>query len=290
MKTMIMSKHINKYLSLIRPSQWLKNLLLLFPPFFGGRIFDPAVQKMIIPSLLSFSCAASCCYIINDIVDREGDRHHPGKKNRPLVRGDVSVAFAAVLAAVLYIMAIFVSVQVSTRYEGYLIIYLLLTFSYSIYFKNIVIVDIFFIAFGFLIRVLAGGEAFHVKVSSWLFLTVFIVALFLATGKRLGEIIMLGNDAAKHRNNLSQYTPAFLDGVLWFSAAAAIVMYALYTVENKSEMIYTVPIAAFGLIRYVYKVKDGQGDPTRALLKDTQILGAGMLWIAVIGVILYGKK
>jgi 4-hydroxybenzoate polyprenyltransferase len=115
MKIMIMSKNINKYLSLLRPYQWLKNLLLLFPPFFGGRIFDPAVQKMIIPALISFSCAASCCYIINDIVDREGDRHHPGKKDRPLVRGDVSVAFASILAAVLYIVAMFVSVQVSAR-------------------------------------------------------------------------------------------------------------------------------------------------------------------------------
>jgi 4-hydroxybenzoate polyprenyltransferase len=267
----------------------LKNLLLFFPPFFGGKIFDPAVQTLIIPSFVSFSCAASCCYIINDIIDRETDRHHPEKKDRPLARGDVSVVFASIIAAVLYIIAMLISAGVSTRYEGYLIVYLLLTLGYTMYLKNIVIVDIFFIAFGFLVRVLAGGEAFRVGVSSWLFLTVFIVALFLATGKRLGEIITLGNEAAKHRNNLGQYTPSFLFGMLWFSAAAALVMYALYVVENKKEIIYTIPIAAFGLVRYIYIVNDGEGDPTAALLRDPQIMGAGIIWMFMIGIILYGK-
>jgi 4-hydroxybenzoate polyprenyltransferase len=122
-----------------------------------------------------------------------------------------------------------------------------------------------------------------------LFLTVFIVALFLATGKRLGEIITLGNEAAKHRNNLGQYTPSFLFGMLWFSAAAALVMYALYVVENKKEIIYTIPIAAFGLVRYIYIVNDGEGDPTAALLRDPQIMGAGIIWMFMIGIILYGK-
>jgi len=276
-------------IKLLRPHHWTKNLLLLFPPFFAGKMFDAAARSTIVPSLLSFSLAASCCYIINDIMDRETDKNHHSKKNRPIARGDISVPLAVVLALSLYLMAMLIASSVSRRFEGFLIIYLLVSFSYTFFFKNVVIIDIFFIAFGFLIRVLAGGEAFHVIITSWLFLTVFLVALLLGSGKRLGEMVCLGDDACKHRKILNQYSHSFLEGLLWFSAAAALVTYALYTLERKNALFYTVPLAAFGLVRYIYIVKQGKGDPTEALLFDKQILSVGILWALMIGFIIYSN-
>ena len=149
------------------------------------------------------------------------------------------------------------------------------------------LVDIFFISFGFLIRVLAGGEAFRVPVTNWLFLTVFMISLLLAAGKRLGELVLLGDEAHKHRKSLTHYSHSFLEGILWFSASAALVTYALYTLEHENGIFYTVPLAAFSLLRYIYIVKVGKGDPTEALLRDKQILTVGIAWIAVIGFMIY---
>ncbi len=276
-------------IKLLRPQQWAKNLLLLFPPFFAGKMFDATVRPSILPSLISFSLAASCCYIVNDIMDREADKNHHSKKNRAIARGDISLLLAVILAIVLYITAMLIASSVSRRFEGFLIIYLLVSFTYTFFFKNTVLVDIFFIAFGFLVRVLAGGEAFHITVTNWLFLTVFLVSLLLGAGKRLGELVCLGDDACKHRKILTQYSHSFLEGLLWFSAAASLVTYALYTLEQKNGLFYTVPVAAFGLIRYIYIVKQGKGDPTEALLFDKQILGVGVIWACVIGLIIYTK-
>jgi decaprenyl-phosphate phosphoribosyltransferase len=278
---------IKRYLSILRPHQWLKNLLLLFPPFFAGKILEPFVLAAIVPALLSFSFAASCGYIINDIKDRGHDRFHAVKKNRPIARGDISLTSASLIAGALYLTAMILAGAVSQRFEGYLIIYLLLSFLYSMFFKNIVIMDIFVLALGYIVRVMAGGEAFDIQVSKWLILTVFMVALFLSTGKRLGEFMIMGENAEKHRKSLNGYSASFLEGVLWFSAASALITYSLYCIENTRGMFYTVPLAAFGLIRYVYIAKNGRGDPTEALLQDWQIMITGVIWAGLIAVIIY---
>lgn len=282
-----MQKILKQYAALVRHHQWLKNLLLFFPPFFGGKMLDPSVLKLALPSFLSFSLAASCGYIINDIQDKERDGYHASKKFRPIAQGNINLVTAIIIAVALYVTAMLVAGTVSQRFEGYLIIYLLVSFCYTIYFKNFVLLDIFFVAFGFVMRVLAGGEAFQVKVTNWLFLTVFIVAILLATGKRLGEMVSEGANALQHRISLSRYSSSFLEGVLWFSASCALVTYALYIIENRDGLIYTVPIAVFGLLRYIYVVKQGQGDPTDVLLKDRQIMLTGLIWVAMIGVIIY---
>ena len=278
---------LRTYIRLLRPHQWLKNLLLLFPPFFGGKLSFPVIVDSFVPAFLSFSFAASCTYIINDMFDRKTDRNHASKKNRPLARGDVKVSYAVVLAAVLYVAAMLLASMVSEHFLGYLILYLLVSTSYSIFFKHVVLIDIFAIASGYVLRVMAGGEAFRVPVSNWLFLTVFVVALFLAAGKRLGELIESGENAAKHRQILNEYSVSFLEGVLWFAASASLVAYALYVIENKSVMLYTVPITAYGLLRYIYVVKQGRGDPTEVLLNDRHIMTTGLAWVAMIGMIIY---
>ena len=275
------------FIRILRPHQWLKNLLLLFPPFFAGKMTDPQALHVVLPVLASFSLAASCMYIINDIRDADVDRNHSVKRNRGIAHGDISVPLALVLAASLYVIAMFISSSVSRTFQGWLILYLIISFIYTLFFKDLVIVDIFFITAGFLIRVLAGGEAFNIPVTNWLFLTVFSVSLLLAAGKRLGELISLGDKASKHRKSLMHYSPSYLEGIMWFSASAALVTYALYTIGHKNGLFYTVPVAAFGLLRYNYIVKQGQGDPTEALIKDGQIMLVGILWVAMMGIIIY---
>ncbi len=278
------------YLRLLRPKQWIKNLLLLFPPFFAGRLFDSGVADKIVPALAAFCCAASCGYIINDIKDINTDRNHDTKKEREIASGRIGFAGALLLAVVLYLAAMIIGLSIHgefRRFQWFIVLYLFNSLIYTLFLKNFVIVDILLIAFGFLIRVLAGGEAFRIPVTNWLFLTVFSVSLMLAAGKRLGELICLGDNAQKHRKSLSQYSHTFLEGIIWFSASSALVMYALYTVEHRNGLFYTVPLAAFGLLRYIYTVKEGRGDPTEALLMDKQTMGVGILWIAMIGIIIY---
>lgn len=238
-------------------------------------------------SLISFSLAASCGYVINDIIDVEADRNHDVKKGRVLAKGDLSIEGAIKFAMVLCIISLLASLAVSKWFWCYLIAYLVISLSYTFFLKDVVILDIFVISFGFLIRVLAGGEALDVKVSNWLFMTVFMVSLFLAAGKRMGELVLLGSEAHMHRKSLASYTPSFLEGTLWFSGSAALVTYSLYTIEQRTGLFYTVPLAAFGLLRYIYIVKDGKGDPTEALLKDRQIMGVGVVWATIIAVIIY---
>jgi decaprenyl-phosphate phosphoribosyltransferase len=280
-------KSLRSYIALLRLHQWLKNLLLLFPPFFGGRLSIHAIVGSFVPAFLSFSLAASCTYIINDMIDRKADRNHASKKNRPLARGDVPLPYAAIFAGVLYMASMLLAAGVSEHFLGYLILYLLLSISYSLFFKNIVLIDIFAIASGYVLRVMAGGEAFRVPVSNWLFITVFIVALFLAAGKRLGELVAEDVNAIKHRHILSEYSASFLEGMLWFAASASLVAYALYVIENRDVMLYTVPIAAYGLLRYIYVVKRGRGDPTDVLLNDRHIMITGLVWAAMVGMIIY---
>lgn len=279
---------IKPYLNLLRPPQWIKNLLLLFPPFFAGKMIEAFVLEKVFPSLAAFSLAASCSYIINDIKDIEADRNHNIKKRRAVASGEIQIPAASLLALCLFGIALVISFQVSNYFWLYLISYLVISLSYTFLLKDIVIADIFVISLGFLIRVLAGGEAFNTPVSRWLFLAVFMVAFFLAAGKRLGELVSLGDNAHNHRKSLAHYSPSFLEGVLWFSASAALVTYALYTLEQRNELFYTVPLAVYGFLRYIYIAKEGRGDPTEALLRDRQVMAVGIVWVGIIGIVVYG--
>jgi len=270
------------YLSFIRVNQWIKNLLILFPPFFGGTLFSPDVFYNILPAILAFCFASSSNYIINDLKDIEVDKNHFTKKKRLLASGKISKNKALLLAIIFLMSSFLFAYFVSDMFWAYLLSYIIISFLYTFLVKNLVIIDIFFISFGFLVRVLAGGEAFAIEVSKWLFMTVFMVSLFLATGKRLGELMLLGQEAEKHRKSLALYSQSFLEGALWFSASSALVTYALYTLEQRSGLFYTVPLAAFGLFRYIFISKEGRGDPTDALLKDKQIMAVGIIWLTAI--------
>lgn len=281
---------ILSYIRLLRPTQWLKNLMLLFPPFLGGLLASQLLFAAVILPFLIFCLASSAIYIINDAVDYEVDKQHPSKKFRPLPSGDVAIGSALVLAGLLLVAAFYLATMISVKFQLLLLSYVVVSVLYSLFLKNYPLIDIFCIASGFIFRLHAGGEAFNVTISEWLFLTVFLLALFLSTGKRYSEKCSLGGEACLHRKSLSAYPDSFLDGLLFMTGSAVLVTYAMYVISRHSALLlYTVPLCCFGLLRYILRVQSGRGgDPTESLLRDFPLLIVGITWAVVVGWSIYG--
>jgi len=270
------------YIALIRPTQWLKNLMLFFPPFLAGQLLAPAVASRGIVPFCTFCLVSSAGYIFNDLLDREQDRRHPRKQLRPLAAGRVSIPAVVLLAAGLLISALIWANSIHPELLPFLLGYLTITLCYSLWLKEIPLVDLFCISSGFLIRLQAGGVLFQIPISPWLFLSVLLLSIFLSTGKRFGELQALGEDAARHRASLAGYPPGFLNGTLYLTAGTVLVTYAMYVVQRPS-LIYTVPLCLFGLLRYILRVSSGKsGDPTEALLKDYMLLLVGLSWVVLV--------
>lgn len=279
---------VGALLALVRPSHWVKNFLILIPPFFAGRLFSLDALVLIAPAVGAFCCAASAGYVINDIADASKDRLHPRKRFRPIAAGRITVGTAGFLGVSLLVVSFVVALAVTPQFAVGLAAYVLTSASYTLFLKNIFLLDIFAIAACYVIRVLAGGAAFGVPVSNWLFLTLFFVALFLAVGKRLGERRVLGGTASLHRKSLGVSSEEVLRAVLWAMAVVTLVMYALYTVEVRNSLYYTVPIATYGILRYLMLIEERKtGDPTELVLQDRQLVGLLCLWTAVVGVLIY---
>lgn len=271
------------YIKLLRPTQWLKNLMLFFPTFLGGELLVPGILARGLVPFVAFCLASSSAYVLNDIMDRERDKSHPRKSKRPLPSGGVSLLGASVLYILLLALALFLSSSVSPVFIAILLAYLLVSVSYSIYLKHLPIIDLFCVSAGFLFRLQAGGEAFGVEITAWLFLSVFLLSIFLSTGKRLYEKNALGENAVNHRRALESYPPGFLDGTMYMTGGAVLVTYTLYVIEHH-VLIYTVPLCCFGLLRYIMRVKSGLGgDPTESLVKDAPLFVVGLLWALMVG-------
>ncbi len=275
-------------IKLLRPHQWLKNLMLFFPSFLGGSLLIPGEWLMGLVPFIAFCCAASSLYLFNDIMDITLDRAHPTKQYRPLASGAVPVFAAGATSVILLLAATLLAWSVTTSFLLLLLAYLAVSWSYTLWFRQFPLFDIFCIASGFLFRLLAGGEAFGIAISEWLFLTVFLLAIFLCTGKRLGEKSLLGCDAGAHRKALDTYPDGFLDGVLFMTGGAVLVTYTLYVIQHH-RLIYTVPLCCFGLLRYILRIKSGKaGDPTESLLKDPILFLVGACWVVTTAWGLYG--
>lgn len=273
---------IANYLTMLRPNQWLKNLMLFFPPFLVGQILLPGVIIKGGRAFGAFCLVSSAGYILNDLLDRNRDVHHPRKRLRPIPSGAVSVFGASVFSAFLLISGLVLAGLISSRFLLLLAIYAAISTSYSLLLKTLPVIDIFCISAGFLIRLQAGGELFQVPITPWLFITVFLLAVFLSTGKRISEICLLGDRGGEHRVSLAHYPPGFLDGTMYMTGAAVLVTYAMYAL-NRQTLIYSVPLCLFGLLRYIFRVTSGKGgDPTESLLKDSQLFVVGVLWVLMV--------
>lgn len=274
---------IAAYLGMLRPAHWLKNLMLFFPAFLGGTLLQPGMLLRGIIPIVSFCLASSSIYIFNDIIDRNKDLHHPKKKFRSIPSGKVPLYFAAVSSIVLLVAALVCGLYISSFFLFILLAYVIVSLSYTLKLKEIPIVDIFCISAGFLFRLQGGGEAFGVIISEWLFLSVFLLSIFLSTGKRLSEKNSMGENAANHRKTLKSYPSGFLEGTLYMSSAAVLVTYTVYVVYRHA-LVYTVPLCCFGLLRYIFCVKSGYlGDPTESLLRDKTLFAVGVIWVVMTG-------
>jgi 4-hydroxybenzoate polyprenyltransferase len=266
------------WLRLLRPHQWLKNLMVYFPLFLSGSLPQFGLSWHAVLPFAAFCFASSAGYIFNDLIDRRRDAAHPHKQSRPLPSGEVAVCAAIVLCIAITLLALVAGLAVSKTFMGFVVAYLCMAACYTLLLKEIAILDIFCISLGFVLRLYGGGAAFGIDISDWLFLTVFLLAIFLSVGKRYSEIRILGDGAGLHRRTLEEYPPGFLEGAMYLSGAAVLVTYALYAMAHP-PMVYSVPLCTFGLLRYQLRIKGGaSGDPTESLLKDFPLLATGVIW------------
>ncbi|BDG09660.1 decaprenyl-phosphate phosphoribosyltransferase [Anaeromyxobacter paludicola] len=285
-------------LAALRPRQWTKNLALLAPLLFAQRAGDPAAASRALLGFLAFCLAASAVYLGNDLADREADRLHPEKRLRPLASGAISARAAAVTGVALALLALALGFFLPARFLACVAGYFALQLAYNAGLKRLVIVDVFAIAAGFVLRVVAGAEAIDVPISNWLYLCTLLLALFLALAKRRAELSLLSADAARHRAILAEYSVPLVDQLVGVTSASAILAYALYTTAadtvqkfGTDRLKFTVPLVIFGLFRYLYLVaRRGEGGhPERVLLHDRPTQVNLVLYVATVAWALYSR-
>jgi 4-hydroxybenzoate polyprenyltransferase len=286
----------------LRPAQWVKNVFvfaaLVFArgergDLFGGDRWD--LYRTLF-AFCAFCLGSSAIYLVNDVLDVESDRKHPTKRKRPIAAGEVSIRAALATAVGCVIGALLLGFEAGGASHAVLWIvagYMTLNLAYSVKLKHVVIVDAFCIAGGFILRVLAGGQAANAEISHWLVLCTLFLALFLALCKRRAETDLLGADRGAHRSILLEYNTGFLDQMVTVLAACTIVTYTMYTVAEGTvkkfghdyALVWTVPFVVFGLARYMLLVQTqkGGGSPTRVLLGGDLLFFLNALgWAAVV--------
>lgn len=267
-------------LRLVRPKQWIKNAFVLAPLIFASKFTDIHSIIEALVAMVLFCIASSATYILNDYNDIELDKNHPKKsKERPLASGQVQQSQALFLLAFLYSILIISSFFFPTIL---LIIglYIIVNIAYSLSLKHQVVVDIFTIAFGFVLRIYAGATAIAVPVSSWMFITTFCLALYLATIKRQQEL--LHSSDKKGRTVLKFYTPKLLDRYAEMSATGTLLFYSLFIMTAHPNMVITIPLVLFGLFRYwfITETDEISESPTDTLFTDWQLGLTILLWIS----------
>lgn len=290
------------YLRVLRPADWVKNVFVFAALAFGDRVGEPQADKLAILAFIAFCLTASGGYILNDIVDRDRDRRHPTKRNRPIASGAIGIPAALGMVLLLLCGAAVLSTQTLPPAFCYVLgAYFVLTVSYSLYLKKRMILDVLMIAVLFVLRALGGGYAINVPVSHWLLVCTFMLCMFLGFGKRRCEVTMIANDddIRLHRPNLIRYTPNLLTHLLSTSAGIAIMTFLLYTLdktttspfgERKANLIYTLPLVVYGVFRYAMQSELGQvTGPTEMLLRDRALLATIVLWVLATAAILYLK-
>ena len=280
----------------MRPAHWAKNVFVLAPLVFANKLTDGDAIGRAFLAFGLFCAASSAVYIFNDIRDREEDRRHPVKRDRPLAAGSVGVGAAAATLVVLAAVAVGGAATLGTTVLWVVVAYLVLNLLYTVWLKQIVILDVMAVAVGFVLRVQGGGAAIPVRVSAWLLLCTIFVALFLAFSKRRHELMLLNDSAADQRRVLSHYGPAFLDQMINVVTASSVLSYALYSVTAESLtgdqhqlMVYTVPFVLFGIFRYLYLIyqRSSHLNPTEAILRDVPFLVNIVLWGGLVTGIFY---
>lgn len=280
----------------MRPRQWAKNIFVFVGIVFDQSLLDLTALARVSAAFVLLCLTASTIYLINDIVDVERDRLHPKKRFRPIASGALPISVARVAASILPVVALGLAYLLSPALAVVLVGYLALHIVYSFYLKRVIILDIFAIAAGFVLRVVAGIVVIDVQnFSPWLYAFMGLLSLFLAVGKRRQELKLLGDDAAKVRDSYKLYNLAFLDDLLRLCFISTGIMYTLYAVEAETAlvpppfMLLTVPFVYYALFRYLFliHVEEKGGDPTEVLYEDRPLQLSIVAWGLVVLLLLY---
>lgn len=293
------SKYLLPVIRIVRPRQWVKNFFVFIPLFFGGQMSNTALLLDALTTFIAFSLAASSIYCLNDIVDVEADRQHPVKCHRPIASGQVSVSAANALMAIMLILSMTVCPMLKGRSMavGAVVLgYWIMNIAYCVWLKNFAIIDVCLIAFGFVLRILAGGLATGIEPSNWLVLMTFLLTLFLSFAKRRDDVLRMEATGKPPRKNTIRYNLTFINQAITISASITLVCYIMYTVSPEvtarfnSHYIYLTTIFVLvGLLRYIQiAVVDKQsGDPTKIILRDRFTQLVVLAWMVSFLFIIY---
>jgi len=273
----------------MRPRQWLKNFFVFAGLLFTLDLGHSATSYVRVAlAFLLFCVLSGSVYLLNDILDAERDRKHEKKSKRPIASGRLTETAAWGSVLVLMGAGMAGSLALDFTFGGIALIYLALFTAYSLFLKEVVILDVLIIASGFVLRAAAGVAVIHVTISPWLLICTTLLALLLGLAKRREELLILDVEAVKHRPALEQYSVAFLDQLINVSASAAIIAYALYTFfsqtgEAHPYMMATLPFVIYGIFRYLFLIHNRRGvdSPELLVLADKPLLVDVLLWVAV---------
>ena len=284
-----------------RPRQWVKNLLVFLPLFFtlneAWSLEDPqAALDMLMSAafaLLLFCALSGGIYLFNDAVDAERDRAHPVKRRRPVASGDIPRPFAFAFGLALALACLYPAFLMSVQFGAVALAYVVIQIAYSLGLKRAPLLDVFSVASGFVLRVLAGAAVVGLPISPWLYLCTGLAALFVAVSKRRSELARAGDSAAEQRDALASYTLPMLDQLTALVATSALVSYALYTftapnLPSNHSMMLTIPFVVYGMFRYIQLVhrRDAGESPETIVMTDPPMIAAIALWLATAGAVL----
>ncbi len=283
----------------MRPTQWIKNLFIFAAIIFAQEFFDIPLFLKTFAAFLVFCILSGALYILNDLNDIDEDKLHPKKSKRPIASGEISKRHALLLFFVLSLISLFLAFWLNKYFFIAAFIYFILQLAYSLKLKHVVILDVFIIAAGFVIRVIAGGLVIEIPLSSWLLICTVMLALFLAMSKRRHELLLLEENASEHRPILMEYSPYLLDQMIAVVTASTLIAYCLYTISGETlekfgtkNLALSIPFVLYGIFRYLYLIhqKGKGGSPEELIIKDKPLLIDILLWIGSVVFILYLAK
>lgn len=283
-------------LKLARPTQWLKNGIILLALIFAGEMTHPEKVELALLAIAIFCLLSSAVYTFNDLIDRKNDRNHPLKKNRPIASGKVSIGAAVTVVVILGSVGLAAAWLINANFFMTSVVFLGFNLLYTLWLKNIVIVDVMAVALSFVVRAYAGAFAIDVPASKWMLINTLLLALFLGFGKRRHELIVLEEGAVAHRKILGKYSPYLLDQLIAVVTPSVLVMYMLYSFSTEvslklgtQNLFATIPFVVYGLFRYLYLIhkEEKGGSPTRVLIGDLPIMITVLLWLITSSLVLY---
>lgn len=294
--------NIKNYMKILRPKQWMKNFFVMLPLFFGGELFNGKALLAGAITFLAYSFAASSIYCFNDIHDVDDDRRHPVKRLRPVASGAVSASVAYALMFICFalsMLSMFFLPDYTLQTGGILLLYWLLNLAYCARLKQYAIIDVCIVAFGFVLRLLAGGFATHIPLSKWIVLMTFLITLFMSFAKRRDDVIRMERTGEAPRKNTIRYNLTFINQAITITASVTLVCYIMYTVSPEviqnfqTDYLYLTTIFVLvGLLRYIQLtvVDQKSGDPTKVLLKDRFTQLVVVAWLLTFLLIIYVLK